>query len=110
MVESNYINQSSQSQSSQYSEYEPAKKWTSYDLIILMELVQFIPYKHIKRAIDLCSKLSLDFIMPSSGYLNRIIQSKKKLFNQIGIAWKTSNGEYDENLVLGLDGSSNKRK
>jgi hypothetical protein len=108
LAEDAYVNDiQSDYESSEDPEYQPPAHWDDNDLIILFELIQFIPYRFIQRTIDLFNKLSKYFKMPSSGYLNKLCQTKKSTLNKIVIAYQTTRGDFNgDQLTFGHDGSS----
>ena len=108
--EMNYIEQpikSDDTDQDEDNEYKPKPKWSDKDLVIIFDLIQFIPYRFLNKAINAIRLLSDDFQLPSIGYLNRLAQTKKHILNQAIIAFETEFGEYHNNsLCIGMDGSS----
>lgn len=56
------------------------KKYTSNDMLILMQLNQFIPYRQISKTVDLVKNLSKNVKIPSIKQMNVVNQCRKGLF------------------------------
>eukprot|EP01083_Nonionella_stella_P173504 598710_1 len=114
LIETNYIfgklediNPTHTNHSNNEEYKAPHRETNHMDLMILFELIQYIPYRRLERTLNLTKALSADFEMPPISTLNKMAQSKKEVLNKAIIAFQTTKGSFaSDQLTFGTDGSS----